>query len=236
MPPGGDSTALGWWQQFNNALVSWLESRYGRSSVTGLEVWNEEDNYPYTWSLPPGDYGTMSSRYSQVLCSAYAGARQVDSSLPVIFGGFYPPDNYLQNAYTSPLANIRNCMTAIGIHPYNDVNGSWLAPDAVGSPFDTGASSVSQTSSSNSDAGRAIWITEFGYPIANPPTQQDQANWDSQAYSLAPNKPNVKAMGIHTIFDYTGGYQICAGPHTPLPAATKLKQTVSGNASAVATC
>jgi hypothetical protein len=246
MPPGGDSTALGWWSRFNAALVSWLEGRYGRSSLAGLEVWNEEDFFPISWSLEPNDQSAMALRYSQVLCSAYTGVRESDLSLPVFFGGINPsptngtssnPVPYLQDAYTSPAANIRNCMTAISIHPYNTVNGGpWLAPNTQGSPFATGASKVSQVASGQNDAGRPIWITEFGYPISNPPTQQQQADWDSEAYNLAPTLPNVQTMGIHTLFDQPGGFQICAGPRSPLPAANELKQAVSKKPTATASC
>jgi hypothetical protein len=81
------------------------------------------------------------------------------------------------------------------------------------------------------------WFTEFGYPVLSPPSEQQQADWDAQAYNLAPGLPNVQTMGIHTLFDQpSGGFQICAGPGSPLTAATELKQAVSGNPGAVATC
>ena len=147
MPPGGDSTALGWWQQFNAALVSWLENRYGRSNIAGLEVWNEEDYYPISWSLEPDQATAMALRYSQVLCSAYQGVRSIDSSLPVILGGINPQpsgDNtttvpWLTAAYQSKGATIRNCMSAIGIHPYQS---PVEAPSTPGSKFAEGASNA----------------------------------------------------------------------------------------------
>jgi hypothetical protein len=128
-------------------------------------------------------------------------------------------------------------MTAIGLHPYNGYAGSpWLAVSDPHGEFIAGPAIVSRVASSRGDAGRQIWFTEFGYPISNPPTEQQQANWDSEAYQIAPSLPNVSVMGIHTLFDQAGGFQICAGPGNPLPAATKLKQAVSGNPSVVATC
>jgi hypothetical protein len=238
MPPGDDSTALGWWQQFAASVVSWLESRYGKSSLAGLEVWNEEESYPFSWSVQPDNWYDMAVRYSHMLCSAYAGVRQVDPNLPVIFGGIRPSDiTYLSEAYQSPGTDIRGCMTAIGIHPYNDVNNTWVEPSTTNSPFASGASAVAQTSANNDDSGRPIWITEFGYPSApSPMTQQYQADWDQEAYNLAPTLPNVQTMAIHTIFDSPGGFQICGGPNSPLPAANELKQAVSGNPNAVASC
>lgn len=238
MPPGGDPVALGWWQNFVGALVSYLEGRYGSSSLAGIEVWNEEDNYPASWSLSPGNPQTDAVRYSQVLCSAYAGAHQADTGLPVVFGGFQPDDSsYLDDAYASPAADIRQCMTAIGLHPYNSYNGSpWLAPNTPGSEFLTGPSTVESVAGNHGDANRAIWITEFGYPITNPPTAQQQADWDSQAYQLAGSLSNVQAMGIHTLFDQAGGFEICAGPRSPLSSASELKQTISGIPTATASC
>lgn len=238
MPPGGDSTALGWWQQFNDALVTWIETNYGKSSLAGVEEWNEEDNYPISWSLEPDDQTTMASRYSQVLCAGYAGVRDADSSLPVLFGGFNPTDtSYLTDAFTSPLANIKNCMTAIAIHPYNIEGSTWLAPNTAGSPFEAGPGDVEGVASSESDPNVPLWITEFGYPVLNPPTESDAASWDAEAYQMAPSLEDVQAMGIHTIFDQpSGGFQICAGPGDPLAAATALKQAVSGNDETVASC
>lgn len=239
MPPGGDPTAQGWWRDFNAALVSWLEGRYGKSSLAGLEVWNEEDNYPVSWSLEPDNPLLMATRYSQVLCSAYSGAREADGNLPVIFGGFYPLDTaYLRDAYSSPLANVRHCMTAIGIHPYNLNNDP---PATPGSAFASGAGIVSDVASSQNDGGRPIWITEFGYPIQNPPNEQQQGNWDAQAYKLAADLTNVTAMGIHSVFDQApdsarAPFGVCAAPGSPRLAATDLKAVVTGDPNAVATC
>ena len=223
-----------WWSDFNATLVSWLKARYGAASVAGVEVWNEEDYYPIFWSLVPATPSAMARRYSQVLCGAFAGTRRVDQSLPVVLGGFNPADTtYLQDLYTSSTANVRNCMSAIGIHPYDDPD---QAPTDPKSAFATGATNVSQLAAREGDAARSIWITEFGYPIADPPTADQQAAWDAQAYQLAPSLPNVRAMGIHTIFDRPGGFEICRGPGSPLPAATALKQAVSGAPLAVASC
>ena len=240
MPPGEDPTALGWWRQFVAALLGRIAQRYGRTSLAGVEVWNEEDSYPFSWSLEPGPDAT---RYSKILCSASLGAWQSDPNLPVVFGGFSPTDSrYLRDAYSATKGkgagrDIRTCMTTIGLHPYNVYNSQWVAPGTTGSPFATGASRVSQVADAARDAGRRIWITEFGYPVLDPPTGQQQAAWDARAYDLAPSQPNVEAMGIHTIFDQRSrGFQICAGPRSPLPAATELKRAVSGNSSVIASC
>lgn len=236
MPPGGDPTALRWWRQFNAALVSWMERRYGRASLAGLEVWNEEDQFPATWSLEPDVTTTMADRYSRVLCSAFSAVRSVDPTLPVIFGGIAALDAaYLRAAYASPAADIRKCMTAIAIHPYDYVRGRWVAPTTLGSPFAFGASIQSLVAATDDDGGRPIWITEFGYP-ASGVGEQVQAAWDAEAYTLASALPHVVMMGIHTIFDQPGGFQICARPGSPLPAANELKRAVSGNPSTVASC
>jgi hypothetical protein len=239
MPPGADPVALQWWQDFNAALVSWLEGRYGPASLAGVEVWNEEDNYPVSWSLEPRDARLMATRYSQMLCSAHSGVRSVDRNLPVIFGGFNPFDTrYLKDAYSSPVANIRTCMTAIGIHPYVPNSDP---PNTPGSAFAAGASAVERVASGERDGGRPIWITEFGYPIEAPLTAQEQGDWDAQAYGLAGALPNVRVMGIHSVFDQgpdgpAARFGVCAAPHSPRIAATELKQAVSGNPNATATC
>jgi hypothetical protein len=273
MPPGGDPTALGWWQQFNAGFVNWLESTYGKASLAGVEVWNEEDLYGHSWDLNqpgapcPGQTNTAGAyRYSQVLCSAYAGVRQSDAALPVIFGGTDQDPPFLTDAYKSPLADIKGCMTAIGIHPYSGgLNPPWDTSD----PFYTEASDYEGIACAQGDCSsgpRPIWITEFGYPIYDPPnssgpTEQEQADWDSCAYTVAnaeasgttapclgstptPNLPYLQTMGIHTMFDYplatsTNGpfpFGICDGSGSPRPAANELKQAVTGDPAAVAAC
>jgi hypothetical protein len=111
-------------------------------------------------------------------------------------------------------------MTAIGIHPYNETDGDWVAPNTSGAPFEEGPVDVENVESSQGDPNRALWITEFGYPVldppANGPTEADAAARDAQAYQMAPSLPDVQTMGIHTIFDQSsGGFQICAGPGDP---------------------
>ena len=67
-------------------------------------------------------------------------------------------------------------------------------------------------------------------------TESQQADRDSAAYTMAASLPNVQTMGIHTVFDQPNGFQICSGPLSPLPAASALKQAVSGNPNATASC
>jgi hypothetical protein len=238
MPPGGDPVALAWWQRFVSSLVAHLESRYGAASLAGLEVWNEEDDYGVFWDLEPHNLNTMATRYSQILCAAYRGTRAIDPALPVVFGGLNPADgDYLRAAYDSSAANIRGCMTAIGIHPYNNREGHWASPSAAGWPFTRGPASIAQLACSRSDCGRPLWITEFGYPVRGTLTAQTQGDWDAQAYVDARGLANVRAMGINSVFDFPGDrFGVCARPGSPRVAATELERAVSGNRRARAGC
>lgn len=240
MPPGQDPAALAWFGQFVSGLVAELESRYGRASLAGIEIWNEEDSYPVFWSSEPG---ADPARYAKVLCAGAWGAWRGDPKLPVLFGGFNPFDSqYLQAAYSSTAGagtgrDIRTCMTAIGLHPYNVLGGEWVPPGTPGSPFAAGPATVAQVACVASDCGRPIWITEFGYPLNDPPTAQQQASWDAQAYTQATGTPGVQAMGIHSLFDLPREtFGVCAAPGVPRLAASELKQVVSGAASAIAQC
>jgi hypothetical protein len=237
MPPGGDPVALQWWQQFVAGLVSQLTGRYGADSLAGLEVWNEEDYYGVYWDLEPHDPRMMAARYAQTLCAAYAGVKATDPALPVLFGGLDPGDTpYLQAAYGSP-SDIRRCMTAIAIHPYNTLRDHWVAPDTPGSPFATGAASISKLACAHADCGRPLWITEFGYPGVGSPGAADQGAWDAQAYTSAGGLPNVRAMGINSVFDFPDArFGICARPGSPRAAASELERAASGNPLAVASC
>ncbi|HVX68572.1 MAG TPA: hypothetical protein VHA79_02640 [Mycobacteriales bacterium] len=255
MPPGDDTQALGWWRQFAQATVHWMETRYGPDSLAGLEVWNEPNLHKF-WTvsfssspLPGLGAASIPKRYANVLCYAFRGARAADPQLPVIFAGLSATgtDNgdaidFLNAAYSavSSGVDIRQCMTSIGMHPYNDLGGTFVPPDTPDSPLDTVMHSVDVASCAHGDCGRDVSITEFGYYPGLPKaggqtvTLQDQADWNAQAYDLMKNTPRLDMFVIYSLFNDV--WAICRHHGTDNPAPNELAQTISGDPSATVRC
>ncbi|HVY08746.1 MAG TPA: hypothetical protein VHB18_01180 [Mycobacteriales bacterium] len=163
--------------------------------------------------------------------------------------------NFLAGSYAARSSgpDIRHCMTSVGIHPYNNIAGHGFYPpdpaDGVDSPLETVMSDLGRVTAANGDANRHVSITEFGYwpgsksPWLNPDgthkpvTTQEQAAWDAQAYDVVKNLPNLDMFLIYSLYDSV--WAICPHPNGPPednPAATALKQAISGYPSALAAC
>jgi hypothetical protein len=211
MPPGDDSWALGYWQNFVTALVRHFQTLFGSAfsqRLAGVEVWNEENGVVY-WTTT---VGPDPARYSRLLCAAYRGVRAADSSLPVIFGGIsYQassqagsvltiPD-FLNGAYgTAPSTDMRGCMTELGLHPYGAAASETISPTDPSSSFQLGLGQMRQAATAHADAGRHLAITEFGYYVG-PITAQQQSDWDVQSYNLASSMSDVDMEIVNGLFD-----------------------------------
>jgi hypothetical protein len=253
MPPGDDSFALTYWQQFVAALVQHLKSLYGGSysrSVAGLEVWSEENGQMY-WTTTDGP---NPARYSRVLCRAYDGARAADPNLPVILGGLsyedrsqpgnvYTIPDFMDRAYATRLSgtDIRKCMTDVGLHPQGVPDADIKSPDDPTGYFQRSLVQMRQATSYHHDVGRHMAFTEFGY-YTGPITPAQQAAWDTESYNLVNQIADLDFEIINTLFDVRvpGGvmtWGMCARPGSTgaRPVATALKLFLRGE-SAKATC
>lgn len=221
-PPGDDAAGLSLWRRYVAALVAHVEGRYGRAGLYGIEVWNEEDSC-WTWrtvdTVPRGD------RYASLLASAALGVRSVDRTVPLLFGGSENPA-FLDQSYAAinhGRPDIRRYMSSIGVHPYSS-----NPPDMVGGLFIWVMNHYRYVAAAHGDS-RPLSITEYGVSIANPPTAQDQADWLLKAYQMASTGSwNVNLFLVHSLFNVGEPYGVCAGPGLPGPAATALKQLLSG--------
>jgi hypothetical protein len=244
MPPANDTWAQLHWQTFVAALVRHLEAAYP-GALAGVEVWNEENGIN-GWTT---NSGPDPARYTVVLCDAYAGVRSVDASLPVILGGLdegtptYPNETikqFLGQAYVDATngqgADIRRCMTSIGVHPYTGTDPS------TGGQFAQILQDAAVAAAAGGDPGRPLAITEFGVSVTKF-TAAQQGQWMVDAYqhagSFTPSNPVTLFIG-YSLFDQQqydqGQFGVCASPSNPRPAASALKQLLTGNPSAQEAC
>ncbi|WP_232066730.1 cellulase family glycosylhydrolase [Mycobacterium parmense] len=161
---------------FANAAVA----RYAPLGVRTWEVWNEPNSSDFWQPLPdPEKYGE--------LFRATAGAiRAVDPGATVLTGGLtrgtdsnsgtrISQTTFLEHLYANGAAQLAS---AVAVHPYSF---PWLpsedSPSLVGGFNDLPM--VRDLMVRHGDAGKKVWITEFGAPTGTGPgsmSATDQAN------------------------------------------------------------
>jgi polysaccharide biosynthesis protein PslG len=178
-----------------------VAARYAPQGVDLFEIWNEPNNF-VAWQPAPDPIA-----YTADLVAAYAAIKTVDPSAFIISGGLAPGPTYESNI--SPVGFLKEMYAhgakgsfdALGFHPY-----SYPAlPDA----YETwsGWSQMVQTNpslrslmTSNGDAGKPIWITEFGAPSRGPGGVGDtaQATAFRQAIAQADKTTWIGAFYIYS--------------------------------------
>lgn len=146
-----------------------VAARYTPEGVRIFEIWNEPNNKD-AWQPAPNP-----AAYTADLVAAYSAIKRVDPSAFVLSGGLAPglthdgdlsPVDFLQAMYAD---GARGSFDGVGFHPY-----SYPAlPDSY--ELWSGWSQLSQTHPSlrtvmarHGDAGKPIWITEYGAPSDGP--------------------------------------------------------------------
>ena len=206
-PPGRSARLMGEWREFAGRAAR----RWRRAAA--IEVWNEPNTKGFWTTVAGAD----PAYYGEVLCHAHRAIRAADPGMTVLVGG-------LANPPTDPLAGawslsdflgalyaadvVGRCADAIGLHPYP----AQRRPDGARSHFLSHLRQARAAIAAAGDAGRPLWITEFGYFTGSsliaafaeqraPISEIDQARWLTCAYRLAAGMPDVRAFLLHTLFD-----------------------------------
>jgi hypothetical protein len=185
MPP--DAAHLADWRDFITKLFVHFPQ------AGGLEVW-DEPNIAAHWQTITGPSATD---YTKVLCNAYAGAHAAIPNLPVITGalhidltdppGYVPFDDFLRGIYD---AGGEGCLNGLGIHAYP------ADPDLpANDKFFKIINAYRSIAASAGDAGRALWVTEYGFatPPDRPLTEAAQARGLINATKALEAMPDVQA-------------------------------------------
>lgn len=193
-------------------FVAAVAGRYC-GKVQAIEVWNEQ-NLIVEWADRPIN---ASDYVNNLLRPAYAAIKNACPNMIVVSGALTPAGNvgnlarddieYLAEMYA---AGLRSYSDAIGAHPsgFNcPADADWRSvQDPTASfrgPFDNRHHSwcfrgtmegYRNVMVANGDAGKQIWVTEFGWAVrANPNpgyeyardnTYEEQAKWVVQAYQM----------------------------------------------------
>jgi hypothetical protein len=167
--------------RFANAAVA----RYAPLGVRSWEIWNEPNASEFWQPRPDPD------RYGELFRAAAGAIRAADPGAIVLTGGLTRGDGavgaatisqtaYLERLYANGAAQLA---TAVAVHPYSF---PWLPtqhpPALVGGFHDL--PTIHSLMARRGDAGKKIWITEFGAATGTVPgamSTTDQAKTIVQA-------------------------------------------------------
>jgi LysM repeat protein len=191
-------------------FVAALAARY-KGKGMAYEVWNEQ-NLKREWQ----EYSLSACKYVELLKIGFARIKAADPSAVVVAGALAPTGvndpniaiddrTYLRQLYS---CGIRGWFDALGAHP----SGFNNPPDADWRTYSDPATSSYKGHPSfffkatmedyrnimvaNGDAGRPIWITEFGWAVGAPltgyeyaqdNTEAERAQWLVRAYQMSKN-------------------------------------------------
>ena len=174
--------------------------------AVGVEMYNEPNN-AQNWGPVPVNV----KAYAKVLAVAHAAIRAQHSNVPLITAGLvnYPQGHqgdldapqFLEELYKD---GAKGSFEAIGLHPY----ASTSDPSGGKSLWLSRIRAARQVARRNGDAGRAIWITESGYPTGGPPAWTTVVSEDKQSvlerceYQLLFGDPDIRVVLHNYLYDY----------------------------------
>jgi hypothetical protein len=186
-----------------------LSKRYAPDGLHYWEIWNEPNTTQF-WQPAPDI-----TRYVSLLKAAYTSIHNQDSKAIVISGATAPaatsaanisPVDFLKDLYSH---GAKPYFDAVGDHPYTypvppsyNNNNAWAQ-------MSKGSNSLRSVMVANGDAGKKIWITEFGAPTGGPGPVADVNNYNLsaqpwhvtealQAYSI------TEAIRLYKTYNWVG--------------------------------
>jgi hypothetical protein len=216
-------------------FVAQVAGRY-RGQVQAIEIWDEEN----MWYKAGGAGRVEAEAYGSLLQQAYQAIKAANQNMIVVSGGMTPADtasnadgqvlavndvDYLEQLYA---AGFGDAFDALGAHApgYNcpaladwqtveDDTASFRAPFETRHPswcFLGPLQAYREVMLAHGDGDKPIWVTEFGWAVADNPQQgydyaadntpQEQAEWIVDAYRWAESQDWVGAMFLWNL-DYS---------------------------------
>jgi polysaccharide biosynthesis protein PslG len=182
-------------------IVRFVVGHFAPKGVHTYEIWNEP-NLVWFWASGPNP-----SAYVGMLKAGYRAAKAADSGSTVLLGGLSKSDfEYLEGVYR---AGGGGFFDAVAVHPYTygvDPSTSWNGVNAGEDPQRISKNAfpaiqeIKRTMDRNGDAGKQVWITEFGYSTTTQEggvSEEAQASFLEKAYAYADRFP-----WVHSVFWY----------------------------------
>lgn len=198
-----------------------LVERYGPQGVLDYEIWNEP-NLSRFWMNTPSNPKPSIDRYAEMLQVAANAARAKNASVNIISAGLSPaanagdgstisPTTFLQGLYAR---GMKSYFDSVGFHPYSypvlpSEEKEWNAWSIMSiTSFNGGRitqPSLRSIMAANGDAGKKIWLTEFGAPTSGSPdgvTEAMQSQIYTDAIRLHKSYSWVGPIFFYTLKDY----------------------------------
>ena len=179
-------------------VVRFVVEHFSARGVHAYQIWNEP-NHERFWPSGPS-----AAEYVPLLRAGYGAVKTADPGATVVLGGLSKSDfYYIEDVYR---AGGGAYFDAVAVHPYthgvaptaawNGVH-DWEDPQRISINAFPAIKEVRRSMVAFGDAGKQVWLTEFGYST----TTQDggvsaatQAAFLTKAYRYVERFPWVKAM------------------------------------------
>lgn len=145
-----------------------LAQRYAPQNIHTWEVWNEPNTQNF-WKPAPNI-----AQYSQLLISAASAIHRQDPKALVISGSTAPaettalnisPPDFIAGLYSNGAGT---AFDAVGVHPYTYPLIPSDSTKQAWAQMSQGPASIREVMTKHGDAGKKVWITEFGAPTDGP--------------------------------------------------------------------
>jgi hypothetical protein len=223
-------------------LVRFVVEHFSARGVRTYQIWNEP-NHPRFWPSGPD-----AREYVPVLRAGYEAVKAADPGATVLLGGLSKSDfYYLEDVYR---AGGGPYFDAVAVHPYtygvdptvawNGVH-DWEDPDRISINAFPAVQEIRRSMVAFGDAGKQVWLTEFGYST----TTQDggvsaatQASLLTKAYRYVERFPWIKAMFWYSARNspfygdrntYEARFGLMTSDWTPKPSYSALRAYARGN-------
>ncbi|HEX8219431.1 MAG TPA: plastocyanin/azurin family copper-binding protein [Chloroflexia bacterium] len=204
-----------------------VAQRY-KGKVAAYQIWNEPN-----LAIESGKY-VVAARYAEVLKAGYTSVKAVDPAAIIVTAALTPtgvndPNRavddviFLRRLYAYNNGELKGYFDVLGAHPGSNANPpDTLHPEkpGPGPGWNTNASfyfrrieQIRQVMVENGDAGKQMWLTEFGWASTEQPapgfeyaaqnSEQEQADYIGKAFRMG--RDNYPWMGPMLLFQLNFG-------------------------------
>lgn len=176
--------------------VKQLATRY-HGKVSAWEIWNEP-NIEQFWKSSEDDYVALLEAASNAI-------KEIDAEAMVVLGGTAGADtDFIDRIYSQ--AEDKDIFDIVAVHPYRLVGDSFnYAPEKSMdglNALQTDLENLRAVMRKNGDAGKPVWLTEFGWTTYDNGVSEDaQADYLMRGYATALSVVNVKKVFWYTFRD-----------------------------------
>lgn len=187
-------------------FIAAIVDRYAPLGVLDYEIWNEP-NIDRFWKDTATNPVPDVAHYVELLRAAYDAAHAVNDDVNIIAGALSPAGDDADGASIAPMTFLaqmyaegaKNYFDAMSFHPYSypylpSTDAQWNAWQIMSTVYGS-QQSLRSVMTTNGDADKKIWLTEFGAPTDGYPGAVDGAQFADIMQ---------EAVELHASYDWVG--------------------------------